>query len=66
MIPVEGNPNLFRDENSGAIVNCDTSAYQQHLISKHKRELQKKQIDELKSEICEIKSILKDLMNKNG
>tara|TARA_Y100000004_G_scaffold96128_1_gene107726 strand:- start:457 stop:657 length:201 start_codon:yes stop_codon:yes gene_type:complete len=66
MIPVEGNPNFFRDENSGAIVNCDNSAYQQHLISKHKRELQKKEITELRSEISEIKLLLKQLMNQNG
>lgn len=66
MIPVEGNPHLFRDEDSGAIINCDQTAYEQHLISKQKRELQKKEIDHLKDEISEIKSLLKELMNRNG
>lgn len=66
MIPVEGNPHLFRDEDSGAIINCDRTAYEQHLISKQKRELQKKEIDHLKDEISEIKSLLKELMNQNG
>jgi len=66
MIPVEGNPNLFRDENTGAIVNCDASAYQQHLISKQRKSLEKKEIEDLKSEISEIKLLLKQLMNQNG
>lgn len=66
MIPVEGNPHLFRDEGSGAIINCDKVSYEQHLISKQKRELQKKEIDHLKNEISEIKSLLRELMNQNG
>jgi hypothetical protein len=66
MIPVEGNPNLFRDENTGAIVNCDASAYQQYLISKQRKSLEKKEIEDLKSEISEIKLLLKQLMNQNG
>ena len=28
MIPVEGHKNLFRDESTGAIINCDNTAYQ--------------------------------------
>jgi len=66
MIPVEGNPNLFRDENTGAIVNCDASSYQQYLISKQRKSLEKKEIKDLKSEISEIKLLLKQLMNQNG
>ena len=27
MIPVEGHKNLFRDENTGAILNVDSNAY---------------------------------------
>ena len=29
MIPVEGHKNLYRDENSGAILNTDSSGYNQ-------------------------------------
>jgi len=61
-IPVEGHPNFFRDEKSGAIINSDFNAYNQYMLSKQKRELQKKQIDELKSEITEIKTMLKQLL----
>jgi len=66
MIPVKGYPNLYRDEKTGAIVNCDSVSYNQHLISKKKRELQQNEINELKSEISEIKILLKQLLEKNG
>lgn len=66
MIPVEGNPHLYRDEDSGAIINCDKTSYEQHLISKQKRELQKKEINHLKDEISEIKFLLQELLKQNG
>lgn len=66
MIPVKGNPNLYRDENSGAIVNCDNVAYNEYVNSLHNRENQKKEIDSIKNEISEIKILLKQLLEKNG
>jgi hypothetical protein len=66
MIPVRGNPNLYRDENSGAIVNCDNLAYNEYVNSLQNRENQKKEIANLKNEISEIKSLLKQLLEKNG
>jgi hypothetical protein len=66
MIPVQGNPNLYRDEDSGAIVNCDNLAYNEYVNSLQNRENQKKEIDNLKNEISEIKDLLKQLLEKNG
>lgn len=66
MIPVKGNPNLYRDENSGAIVNCDNVAYNEYVNSLQNRENQKKEIDNIKNEISEIKTLLKQLLEKNG
>lgn len=63
MIPVEGHKNLFRDENTGAIVNCDTVSYQNYIKMRSERKKQKEQIDDLKKEIDEIKSLLKELVN---
>ena len=63
MIPVKGHPNLYRDENSGAIVNCDSQGYNQYIIAKNNRELQKNEIEKLKNDINEIKSLLKELLN---
>ena len=30
LIPVEGEPSLFRDKNTGAIINTDSSGYTQY------------------------------------
>jgi hypothetical protein len=64
MIRVEGHKNLYRDENSGAIINCDTTAYNNHVNMLQQRELQKSEIDRMKNDIDEIKSLLKELINK--
>lgn len=66
MIRVEGHTNLYRDEASGAIINCDSVAYNQYVNSLHSRDFQKKEIDNMKNDINEIKSILKQLLEKNG
>lgn len=66
MIPVQGHPNLYRDEESGAIVNCDNSSYNQYVNSLQNRENQRKEIDQLKDEMVEIKQLLKQMLEKNG
>jgi hypothetical protein len=63
MIRVEGHTNLYRDEHSGAIVNCDSLAYNQYLNIINNRESQKKELDMIKQDINEIKSLLKELLN---
>ena len=41
MIKVEGHPHLYRDEKSGAIINCDSMGYNQYVNSLRQKELQK-------------------------
>jgi hypothetical protein len=65
MIRVEGHPNLYRDEKSGAIINCDSVAYNQYVNSLNVRDSQKREIDNIKNDINEIKSLLKQLLEKN-
>jgi len=64
MIRVEGHKNLYRDEKSGAIINCDTTAYNNHINMLQQKELQKSEIDRMKSDIEEIKSLLKELVKE--
>ena len=64
MIRVEGHKNLYRDEKSGAIVNCDTTSYNNHVNMLQQKELQKSEIERMKSDIDEIKSLLRELLNK--
>jgi len=63
LIPDEGSPNLFRDEKTGAIINCDENAYNQYVNSLMNRQHQKKEIEILKDEVSEIKTLLRELIN---
>ena len=59
MIPVEGHKNLFRDENSGAIVNTDTFGYSDYKRERVRKMDEKAELDDMKRDIDEIKSLLK-------
>ena len=72
LIPVEGNTDLVRDPNTDQIINTNKSAYQQYVTRRAKRKLEKEKslsveedISNLKSELGEIKSLLKELVNGN-
>jgi len=65
-IPVEGHPNLYRDSETNAIINCDKSEYINYLNSVSKKEKEKTEIEFMKNEISEIKTLLYKLLEKNG
>jgi hypothetical protein len=65
MIPVEGHKNLFRDETTGAILNCDSVGYQNYINTRNERKKQKDEIDQLKNDVNEIKSLLLQLINES-
>ena len=62
MIKVEGHKNLYRND-AGAIINTDSTEYNQYMRLKNKRKSEKDEIDRLRREIDEIKSMIKDLKN---
>ena len=64
MIRVEGHKNLYRDENSGAIINTDSHGYSQYKKSKNIRLTQKEEIDSMKKDIEEIKNLLRLIAEK--
>ena len=64
MIPVEGHKNLFRDERTGAIINCDNNAYKNYLEDKKRNSIKKAEFDAMKDEIKTLKSMLNDLASK--
>jgi hypothetical protein len=64
-IPVEGHPNLYRDSETNAIINCDKSEYINYLNSLTIKEKEKTEIENMKHEIGEIKNLLKRLLEKN-
>ena len=63
MIPVEGHKNLYRDEDSGAIVNTDSSGYIQYMQMKSARLTQREELDKMREDIDEIKFLLKQIIN---
>ena len=67
---VEGHADLIRDNSTGAILNNDTSQYNQYLSLRAKRKQGTDRIDNmeddlksLKDDINEIKTLLKALSN---
>ena len=71
LIPVENKPGIFRDSETNAIVNKNTSDYDIYVRSRNKMktkeerigELEKK-VDHLTGDIGDIKSMLQTLISK--
>ncbi len=66
LIKVENNQNLYRDAGSGAIVNKDSTAYSRYMTEKKRREKERQEFDDVKSELAEIKKLLLDLTKQNS
>ena len=64
MIRVQGHKHLYRDENSGAIVNNDSQGYSQYIAMRDKRKNEENELKKLRSDIDEIKFLLKEVLNK--
>lgn len=74
MIPVEGNPQLYRDPSSDAIINVSDAEYSAYMRLKQQkiREIEEKnkkfqkidEIDKIKSEVGEIKDMMKYIISK--
>ena len=70
MKKVEGHEHLIRDENTNAILNINSSEYNQYLSQRAKRKQGSERIDNmendlksLKDDINEIKTLLRALSN---
>ena len=71
-IKVEGSDHLVRDRNTNQIINTNDSEYQQYIARRKQKKLEKEKslsaeedLANLKSEMSEIKSLLKELVNGN-
>ena len=65
LIPVEGENYLFRDSKSNAIINTNSSDYNSYISRKQFQQSEKERLDNLESEIGEIKSLLKALAERS-
>ena len=73
IIKVKGHTHLVRDLKSQAIINTDSDAYARYMARKVKQskkddEMRKvvREVNEIKSEMFEIKDLLKKVLDKNG
>ena len=60
-VRVEGEDHLYRDRDSEAIINTNTAQYEE--FKRMARE--KKEINNLKDEVSELKSLIKELIKKD-
>ena len=72
LIPVEGNSDLFRDSSTKAIINDNKLEYDSYLSRKKFQEKESDRIEDLendfdsiKTELNEIKSLLKGLAERS-
>ena len=72
-IKVKGHTHLVRDLKSQAIINTDSDAYARYMARKARQakkddEVRKviREVNDIKSEMFEIKDLLKKVLEKNG
>ena len=61
-LKVKDQDHLYRDVDSGAIINTDNSAFEKYKRSKLKFQNMEHELNYLKGEISEIKDLLKQLV----
>ena len=67
---IEGHKDLARDPHTGTIINVNSLDYQHYIASRNAKEIKHEKVESmekdlanLKGEIGEIKSLLKELVN---
>ena len=63
-IKVKDSMSLYRDEQSGAILNCSDSEYENYLKLKQQKLQEVNEMDKLKDDVDELKSMMKLILSK--
>jgi len=66
-IQVEGNPNLYRDKYSGAILNCNLEQIKLEKLKRKEKEKVKfleEKVEQITLEMTEIKDLLKNIIQE--
>ena len=63
-IKVKDSGSLYRDEESGAILNCSDSEYDRYLKLKQQKLRESNEMDKLKNDVDELKDMMKLILNK--
>ena len=63
-IKVKDSGSLYRDEESGAILNCSDSEYDRYLKLKQQKLRESNEMDKLKDDVDELKDMMKLILSK--
>ena len=63
-IKVKDSGSLYRDEESGAILNCSNSEYDSYLKLKEQKMNEVSEMDKLKNDVDELKGMMKLILSK--
>ena len=63
-VKVKDSPSLYIDEESGAILNCNDTAYDNYLKMKENKLKEVDEMDKLKNDVDELKDMMKLILSK--
>ena len=63
-VKVKDSGSLYRDEESGAILNCSDSEYNNYLKLKQQKLKEVSEMDKLKDDVDELKDMMKLIISK--
>ena len=63
-LKVKDSGSLYRDEESGAIINCSNSEYDEYLKLKEQKMKEVSEMDKLKNDVDELKDMMKLILSK--
>ena len=63
-LKVKDSGSLYRDEESGAIINCSNSQYEEYLKLKEQKMKEVSEMDKLKDDVDELKNMMKLILSK--
>ena len=63
-IQVEGEDGLYRDSNTGAIINKDKKTFDQIRAARARSKYSDMELQMVKSELAELKSMIRAIINK--
>lgn len=65
-IKVEGHKYLVRDSSTGAILNINKTSIQEARSAKDRKKQEQEEFQQMKDDLAEIKTLLRELIKQNG
>lgn len=63
-IPVEGQPGLYRDSETGAIINTSSLEFSSYEQTKKIKLKEREEIENIKNDLSELKDMMKEIVTK--